>query len=179
MAAKTYKWTNGSRIKVKAPVAGRELERIRSEHGGALVPKTVVEEAKPKDAPLHPAFEWRDAKAAQLYREDQARGMIHSLRVVEVKDGAERESIAFVHVHEPEHGPCYVTTAHMLSDEQMRAQVLREALALLNGMRRRFEHLNELQGVFKAVDRVSKKLVKVIEEKADGKHATVKAAGGG
>ena len=66
---------------VDAQTAGEELDRIRKEHG-TLEPGTVVDESRPEEAPLHPAFEWHDPKAAELYREHQATHLIKQVRVV-------------------------------------------------------------------------------------------------
>jgi hypothetical protein len=42
----------------------------------------VVGEATPKNAPLHPHFEWDDTKAAQEHRLEQARHMIRNTPVI-------------------------------------------------------------------------------------------------
>lgn len=66
---------------VDAQTAGEELDRIRQEYG-TLQPATVVDEARPDDAPLHPVFEWDDAEAAERYREHQASTLIRQVKVV-------------------------------------------------------------------------------------------------
>ena len=66
---------------VDAQTAGSELDRIRR-RDGTLRPDVVVDEARPKDAPLHPAFEWRDPVAAEQWREHQASTLIKVVRVV-------------------------------------------------------------------------------------------------
>jgi hypothetical protein len=58
-----YEFRNGAHIKgVTADQAGDELAR--------------------KEAPLHPAFEWDDAIAAERHREHQARNIIRSVKVI-------------------------------------------------------------------------------------------------
>lgn len=64
---------------LKAEDAYEELERIREERG--LTPQNVVDESRPKEAVLHPAFEWRDKVAAEEYRKHQARHIIRSVVV--------------------------------------------------------------------------------------------------
>jgi hypothetical protein len=61
--------------------AGKELARIHEEHG-TLKAETVVDEARPDEAPLHPAFEWNDPVAAELYRREQARSLIKTVQVI-------------------------------------------------------------------------------------------------
>ena len=66
---------------VDAQTAGSELDRIR-QRDGTIRPAAVVDEARPEEAPLHPAFEWRDPVAAEQWREHQASTLIKVVRVV-------------------------------------------------------------------------------------------------
>jgi hypothetical protein len=66
---------------VDAQTAGSELDRIRR-RDGTIKPAAVVDEARPEDAPLHPAFEWCDPVAAEQWREHQASTLIKVVRVV-------------------------------------------------------------------------------------------------
>jgi hypothetical protein len=72
---------DGADLPVDVQTAGEELDRIRAEYG-TLTPPVVVEESRPEDAPLHPAFEWRDPIAAERYREHQASQLIRRVKVV-------------------------------------------------------------------------------------------------
>lgn len=63
----------GSVRKIDPEVAGERLAAIKKGRGGGVIsPAAVVEDARPKDSPLHPAFEWCDAAAAKRYREEGA-----------------------------------------------------------------------------------------------------------
>lgn len=83
--AQEYVYSNGEQAEAEfglpAQVAGEELERIKAQHG-LLIPATVVEEARPVEAVLHPAFEWQDPIAAEHWREHQASSLIRRVRVV-------------------------------------------------------------------------------------------------
>jgi hypothetical protein len=68
---------------IDAQTAGSELDRIRR-RDGTIRPDVVVDEARPEEAPLHPAFEWRDPVAAEQWREHQASTLIRVVRVVPV-----------------------------------------------------------------------------------------------
>lgn len=70
-----------ARIGVSAEVAGQELDRIRL-RDNTLKPRAVLDESRPEDAPLHPAFEWSDPEAAEQYRLMQARDLIRCVRVI-------------------------------------------------------------------------------------------------
>lgn len=74
---------------IDAQTAGSELDRIR-QRDGTLRPATVVNDARPEDAPLHPAFEWRDPVAAEQWREHQASRLIKVVRVVPSAPQADR-----------------------------------------------------------------------------------------
>jgi hypothetical protein len=77
-----YAFRNGTKVKgVSADVAGSELDRIYRERG-SLDPSLVVDEARPEDAQLHPAFEWHDEVAGENWRKYQARTLIRSVEVV-------------------------------------------------------------------------------------------------
>ena len=77
-----YEFRNGAHIKgVTADQAGDELARIYVEKGELTAP-LVVDESRPEEAPLHPAFEWDDAVAAERHREHQARNIIRSVKVI-------------------------------------------------------------------------------------------------
>lgn len=58
--------------------AAVELERIRSVHG-SITPRATVDEAAHPDNPIHKAFEWDDAKAADEHRLAQARRLIRAV----------------------------------------------------------------------------------------------------
>lgn len=89
---------------VSAEVAAEELAAIH-EREGALTPPVVVEAARPKDATLHPVFEWDNKKAAEAYRINQARNLIRAVEIVTTTDG--KESAAPVYVHIPTPTPNY------------------------------------------------------------------------
>jgi hypothetical protein len=69
------------RTGLSAQAAGEELDRIRR-RDGTIAPAVVVDEARPQDAPLHPAFTWNDPVAAEQWREHEARRLIRHVRVV-------------------------------------------------------------------------------------------------
>jgi len=62
-------------------IVEQELETIREQHGGVLLPGDVVTAAKRKTHPLHSYFEWDDSEAANKYRINQARALIRTVTV--------------------------------------------------------------------------------------------------
>lgn len=92
-----FEFRQGARYSVKPDVVGVELERVRGKRG-SLTPLAVVEASVPLDAPLHPVFEWDDAKAGVSYRVFQARNLIRSIRVI----GIDSTESVRVYVHVPQ-----------------------------------------------------------------------------
>jgi hypothetical protein len=83
---------------VSPDVVGETLTAIHTKHGG-LNAKTVVDESRPDDAPLHPVFEWKDRVAGELYRQHQARHLIKRVLVEQTDDTGKPERVpVFVHV---------------------------------------------------------------------------------
>lgn len=98
-----YGWKHGYVAKVPAEVAANRIAFLSTEMANGIVtPKMVVDDARPEEALLHPAFEWQDDVAAELYREQQARDMLRSITVkVQVAEDEERIIRAFENVKIP------------------------------------------------------------------------------
>ena len=119
-----------------ATVTG-EIGRIIARDGGAL-PKVVVHEARPEDAPLHPAFEWDDEVAAERFRENQARSIIRCVMLVPEPEKHETLSPvrAYVSVPTGEHTRQYKHVTDVLRDpnesEGVKRRLRHELLSLRN-----------------------------------------------
>ena len=146
-----YQWKAAAVVAVEAQTAGEELERIRTFHNGRLDANDVVEASRLPTAPLHPAFEWDDQRAAAEHRRQQAMYMIRSIDVVvEKTDGAAAPVRAFVSVKRDE-DRSYTSIQHALADEGLRVQVVRQAWAELEAWHRRYAELSELAKIFSAI----------------------------
>lgn len=136
-----------------------ELERIRKDHRGRLAAPTVVAEATPKNAPLHPYFEWDDRKAAHQHRVEQARTLIQSVEIEMTQtDGTRVPVPAYVSLRGRRgDNKGYMSTQDVFSDRELRAMLLREALDDLAAFERRYKRLSALRPVFVAAKRVRRK----------------------
>ena len=113
----------------------------------------MVEESRDPAAPLHPAFEWDDKKAATAYRVEQASHIIRHIDVVIDKGNGDNSPIrAFVSVKRDE-DRSYTSVLHALSDEVLRAQVLAQAWGELEAWRRRHAELAEFADIFAQIDK--------------------------
>ncbi|WP_066795040.1 hypothetical protein [Sphingomonas soli] len=146
-----YKWKQGSHApKIEAQVVGEELERLRVFHNGRLDNATVVEAARDKLNPLHPAFEWDDRKAAAAYRLDQAGDLIRAVDVVIEKGEGSAPIRAFVSVMRDE-DRSYTSVQHALSDEELRAQVVAQAWSELEAFHKKYAELTEFAKIFSLI----------------------------
>lgn len=158
-----YQWKPGTRLSADPQAVGERLEVLQARHGDALTAEQVVEDARDESSPLHPCFEWDDTVAAEEYRKEQARYLLRALIVVsepEEEGAAEgrpapegRAHRAYVVVRE-EDDDRYVPTVRAMSDEELRNQVLAQALAELRAVQRKYAELRELARVFEAIDAV-------------------------
>lgn len=152
MTQTVYKWRAHAGVPVPAQVAGEELERIRTKNNGRLAQDTVVEEARDKRSPLHPAFEWNDKAAAHQYRLSQAGYVIRMLSVSYVDGDSKTAPIrAFVNVSRDE-DRSYTSIAHAMSDDELREQVLAKALKELQDWQDRYAELTEFADVFASIE---------------------------
>jgi hypothetical protein len=65
---------------------------------GYLTPELLLEEAKDRNHPLHPDFEWNNKEAGHQWRLVQARRLIRSVKVAFVSDRQVEEKIRNWHV---------------------------------------------------------------------------------
>lgn len=140
-----YKFRQGARIKTDAQIAGVELERLEAD--GNLTAKALVDASRPADAPLHKEFEWDDSKAAESYREMQARHIINSIEIVREEASPIR---AFFNLERTESQYHHVDL--IMRKEETRKKLLMNALAELKAFERKYSQLKELAAVFEAID---------------------------
>ena len=84
-----FKRRKGFQIKTNPQIVGEYCYELEQKKGGKLTPKELVEAARDVNSPLHNEFEWDDTKAAQKYREWQARYIISSIELTIISVPAE------------------------------------------------------------------------------------------
>ena len=147
-----YQWKIPGLIPVDAQVAGEELDRIYTDRGRLDV-EDVVDESRPESAPLHNCFEWDDAVAAEEYRKTQAGAILRQITVVVEKE-AQREPMvtrAFVNVQST-----YRPIQVVVRNEDMRVEMMRDAMRDMDAFKRKYETLELLGPVMTAIDNVTK-----------------------
>lgn len=147
-----YIFKSGARIssKINAQVVGERLAELSHRDGG-LLREAVVEDARPDDSPLHDHFTWDDSEAADKWRLEEAGYLIRSVEMVPQDTKVPARAFVSVNLEALDH-PIYLPTVEALTEEELRNQVLRDALTLLTHARARYGHLKQLAKVFAAID---------------------------
>jgi len=138
----------------------RELceNELRSlEKKGVLQAEQVVSFAINKKTALHSEFEWDDTKAGYQYRLGQARKIIVSVIIVPMKNKPIQAYVSLVS-DRVNPGGGYRRTETVLSNKELRAELLLQAIKDFEYWRDKYELLNELVPIFEAAKKVKKKL---------------------
>lgn len=158
-----YKFRENYWLPIDAETVGKRVEHLIEKNHGSITPEIVLEDAKPKDSPLHTAFTWDDSKAAHRHRLDEARYLIRSYVIVEVPTTSEESGTYTVAVPqrqvesiEEDGQRVYKTINDIMADPVLRARLLEEALAKLKLWKDRYKNLTELAEVYSAIDHVTK-----------------------
>lgn len=142
-------------MKKKRDIIIVTLKKLADDNDGIILPKQVVEAARSIKSPLHSYFEWDDDKAAESYRIWQARQL---LRVcVEYIKESKHPVEVFVSLTTDRRQGGYRIQTEVLSNSEMRRQLLADALSELELFRHKYFRLKELADVFKSIRRVLKR----------------------
>lgn len=151
-----YSWKIQSLYPIEAQCAGEEIERIYHKRGQCDA-ADVVDESRPESAALHPCFEWRDPVAAELWREQQARGIINCIvTVAETKKNETVEVRAFHHVAST-YRPLDVVLKSVDMETEMKESALREFLAFKRKLES-YKMLDAVRPAIKEIDRAIRRL---------------------
>lgn len=171
-----YKWReNRPSPPVDPEVAGQRLEQIRARNG-VMRPIDIVDDARPENSPLHPAFEWDDRIAAERHRENQARELVTALIVTvarqegEDEDDTQQVCVGFVSVVSDDRRG-YVPIAEAFTQRGFRQQVIDEALRGLEAWRTRYNGLSELSAVYAAAEEALQKRRRAKQREQNGAEA--------
>ena len=142
-----YVYAPGGRVSgFTAQAVGQALEQIRDNGDGFFTPADVLEESRPDYAPLHGAFEWDDTTAAEAHRLTQAGMLVRAVRVqtFAVESNEVRVVRAFVSVGNSAGTLAYTSVARAMSEPDLRAYVLSEALASWRSFEAKYATLLDL-----------------------------------
>ncbi len=136
--------------KEEAQIIGTELEKLSNNKPGLTAADIVQAASKPK-SPLHSHFEWDDVRAAQLWRESEARSLVRTISVIVESTSSGSVSVRAFHAirandsdsdenHLDDDSPAkiYVSTARVQTNENYAKQVIANAKRELDGWQRRY-----------------------------------------
>jgi hypothetical protein len=147
-----YTWAQGVQPPVSADIVGPILDDIDLNYG-AIRPARVVEMARPDTAPLHKCFEWDNAAAAERHREDQARHLIRSIRVVRDPTANEPPKRIYVSVrHGDPQG--YMAMERAMQSPRLRDHIMADALRQLQAWQARYKEIAQFAPVMQAITQV-------------------------
>ena len=151
--SKTVRIREGFRVRVAAEQLHTELERVRLDHSGHLLPRDVVVASEPHTAPLHEEFLWDNEEAGDRYRSSQASYLIRSVEYVGPANTPVRmyESMDYARVGPTEVAKVYTRTEDILADPIARENLLARALKELESFKKRYAGLTELSHIFEAM----------------------------
>lgn len=131
-----------------------ELRGLAAKAGGMLAPASVVEFARDPKTALHSQFTWDDTDAAEAWRLHEARNII---RVHVTVLHADSEPVRVFTSLRPdrESNSGYRLTVDVLSNDDLRAQMLADAKAELQATKRKYHNLQELSSVWDAIEQAS------------------------
>lgn len=129
----------------------RELESVARKHGGMLPARAVVDFARDPETALHSMFDWDDTEAAENWRVHQARNIIASV-TIEPRPNVVIRAWCSLPSDRGGDSPAYRPTMRVMSDADLRAQLLASVKDELGRLRHKHANLSELAHVWKAID---------------------------
>jgi hypothetical protein len=134
-----------------------EIIEIQKDKG--LTAETILDEAKKKSSPLHNFFDWDNTTAGEKWRLQQARILINEVKViVNSKERYAFENVRITVCDQPEETTReYKPIMEILSKEEYRKQVIKQALENATYWKEKYSEYNELKPIFVSINKVKKK----------------------
>ena len=145
------------------------LEQLARQNGGMLVVEDVLGAARDPRCVLHKHFQWDDTKAAEAFRRAQARQLIQKCTVT-IDKAPDVQIRAFVSLAPDQHtGGGYRMTADVLSDDDMKAQLLHDMMMALVKWKKQINLLDRETAA------IIEKLEGIVASKVKGKRKEARA----
>lgn len=133
----------------------RKLVEARMRHlarTGRYTPDDVLRDAENPKSPLHDQFEWDDAKCGRMYRLEQARELIRSIRI---DFRIEQRIVSTVrYVKDPSSGSQqgYIDVVKLRTDKDLARQSLASELKQVTALLQRVRSLADVLGLTADLD---------------------------
>lgn len=136
-----YEWVKGARVKSDPDAVGHLFADLRARNGDKLDPEHVIEAARSPRAPHHVEFEWDDKKAAHRDRLHTALYLMRHIKEVLVTVTGKKRSVRAYYPVVKNDERAYRATRNIMADEDMRQQVVENALNDHLHWERRYEEV--------------------------------------
>lgn len=138
-----------------------EVLQIEKEKG--LTAENLLKEAEDKNSNLHNFFDWNNNKAGEKWRLHQARLLLNEIKVI--VNGKEMYAFESVIVNtedlsEEEAERCYKPVDEILSNEELRVQVIRTAITHIEYWKQQYGIYEELKPIVTSIEKTKKSLEK-------------------
>lgn len=144
-----------------------ELALIEKRHG-ILKPEDVVSFAENPQTALHGKFNWDDTEAAALYRIYQARQLIRVVVTITAYSPIpQRVYVSLTTDRYDDDGGGYRPIVRILSDKDLREQLLADAINEMEIFKSKYHGLKELARVFEEMEKISIKKSKKRTKQAE------------
>lgn len=128
-----------------------DAQKVADEIGNdKITPQEMIEKARNERSELHKCFEWNDTVAAEKYRLQQARVV---LSMLVFKPKTEEEQLVRIFSLTTEKST-YQPTKQFLVQSDEYQDLLKRALAELETFKKKYRTINELEGLFEAIDAI-------------------------
>jgi hypothetical protein len=120
-----------------------------------------VREAAKEESPLHNWFDWNDNEASEKWRMHQARMLVARVRVKVMYEGDLKSYKQYLNVTVKDDGNKsrgYLSSSKVMSDADLKNQVLLKAIQEAEYWKRSYEEYTELADIFKVIEKTKKKL---------------------
>ena len=131
----------------------QELQTIADRYDGKLPASAVVDFARDPSTALHARFDWDDSVAAEKWRLEQARTIIARVKITfDHRPNVQVRAWVSLPQDRVTDEPSYRATVNVMSDSDLRQQLLSSVKDELVRLRRKHADLSELASVWVAID---------------------------
>lgn len=150
-------------LQKKALIAAR-LQLLLERSQGRLTPDVVVDDARDPTSPLHDQFEWKDDEAARLYRIDQARQLIRSVKIEVLVDKRSVSVPAYVHDPSDQQKRGYVETVSLQDDRARGIEAMKREFTRIEGLVTRSRDIATVLGLEDEFEAMLSNVIGVLTE---------------
>lgn len=146
-----YSWGDFS-YPVPAEIVGKECEKIEK-RDGVITSESLLDSARDSKSKIHKLFEWDDAVAGEQWRLQQARNVLHNLKVTVIKteDEEPKKIRAYMNTNPARAKGTYMNVNEALSKVDAREGILIRAKKELIAFVDKYSELEELSDVTKTI----------------------------